>query len=245
MTGILISLGRLSVRELWISYQLLVIVAVLAIVGLLAPLAGVWLPRYLDPSAPVAATTQALGWYGVALAGASVLVAGMAARTIAADRARGSAAWVVSAPVSRGTFFVGWMIGVATPVAGGMLLSAVTAWFTIASLGAAADPARFAAASVAAGAYLIAAATIGLASGSKLDRGRATAVAAGIVLALAVAAWLAPFVAWLPPAATVRLVDIVVDPAALGAAVQLVGASIVLAGVAGYAGAALIGRAEL
>ena len=242
----LLSLGRLSVRDLWISYQLLLVISLLGVVGLAAPLAGVWLPRLLDPTAPVAALPQALTWYGISLGIASVVVAVVAARSMAVNRTRGTAAWLLTAPVSRASFFVGWMFGVSAAVLAGMVVSAMTAWFTFASLGAAADAARFLSAVLAATAYLVAAGTIGLVCGSAaLTRVRASIVAAVAVAALAVAAWVLPLLPWLPSAATVRFNDLVIDPAGVGIALQLFGASIVLIGIAGYVGTALLDRAEL
>lgn len=241
----LVSLGRLSVRDLWISYQLLIVVTLLGLLGLVAPLAGVWIPRLLDSTAPVAATTQALGWYGLGLTGAGVVVAVVAARRMAVNRARGTAAWLLAAPVSRGSFFAGWMIGIFAAVLAGMFVSATTAWFTVASLSTGVDAARFVSASIAATVYLFAVGTLGLALGSGMRRGRAAIVAGAIAAALGIVAWLVPLVPWLPSSATVRLVDLVIDPAGLGTALQLVGASIVAIGIAGYLGTLVLDRAEL
>lgn len=245
MMGTLTSLGRLSVRELWISYQLLIIVALLGLLGLLAPLAAVWIPRLLRPTAPVAATTQALTWYGLSLGVASVVIAAIAARSIAADRVRGTAAWVLAAPVTRATFFVGWMLGVASATAGGMVLSAVTAWFAIASLGAVPDAGRFSAAALSATVSIVASATIGLLYGAAFERGRATAGAAAVVAGLALVAWLIPLTPWLPSTSTVRFQDLVVLPSGIGMSLQVLGSAIAVIGVVGYGGTMAMDRAEL
>ena len=241
----LLSLGKLSVRELWISYQLLLVVALLGLIGLAAPLAAVWIPHLLNPAAPVTATTQSLFWYGISLAGAAAPVATVAARSFAADRLRGTAQWVMAAPVSRGSFFGGWMFGMATAVSGGMLLSALTAWFTIGSLGAAPDGTRFIAAAVAAAVYVFGASTLGLACGAALGKGRAGLIALLGAGALGAAAWFTGLVPWMPSSAAVHFERLVVELGGLGMALQLTGASIALIGAAAFVGTALLERAEL
>jgi ABC-type transport system involved in multi-copper enzyme maturation permease subunit len=241
----LLSLGKLSVRELWISYQLLLVVALLGLIGLLAPLGAVWIPHLLDPAAPVTATTQSLFWYGISLAGAAALVGLVAARSFAADRLRGTAQWVMAAPISRGSFFGGWMFGMAISVAGGMLLSALTAWFTIGSLGAAPDGTRFIGASVAATMYIFATSTVGLSCGAALGKGRAGMVALLVTAALGAAAWFAGLLPWLPSSAAVHFQRLVVELDGLGMALQLSGASIALMGAAAFVGTVLLERAEL
>ncbi|MFN2484178.1 MAG: hypothetical protein ABR509_04480 [Candidatus Limnocylindria bacterium] len=118
-------------------------------------------PGPAPPNAPVTATTQSLFWYGVSLAAAAAVVATIAARSFAADRMRGTRQWMMPAPISRGSSFGGSMFGVATAIAGGVLLSALTTWFTIGSLGSAPDGIRFIAAAVAAAMYIFSAAFLG------------------------------------------------------------------------------------
>ncbi|MDQ3879479.1 MAG: hypothetical protein M3295_00110, partial [Chloroflexota bacterium] len=239
----LLSLGKLSVRELWISYQLLLLVALLGLVGLGAPLGAVWIPHLLDPTAPVAATTTSLFWYGIALAAAAPVVGAIAARSFAADRLRGTADRVLAAPVPRGALFGGWMFGIATAVVGGMLLSALTAWFTIGSLGAAPDATRFAGASVAAATYVFGVATLGLCCGAGLDRGRAAFTALVLAAGLAGAAWFTGPLRWIPAASTVHFERLVVELQGLGVAFQVTGASIVLIGACAFIGILLLDRA--
>src|SRR3712207_4126557 len=91
----------MTLRDAWISYRLLLFVAALGTAGLAVPLAALWGPRFLDSSQPPPSTTAALTWYGTAIAVIGVLLAASAARTFARDRLRGTAAWVVAAPVPR------------------------------------------------------------------------------------------------------------------------------------------------
>ena len=240
----LLSLGRLSFRELWISYQLFLTLAVFGIIGIAAPLLA-WVSWLADPSIEVDPAVRGLVWYGLALTGASPIVAAIAARSIAMDRVRGTAAWVLAAPVSRATFFLGWLVGVTGVVVAGMALSGVTAWFTVAALGGMPDPVRFVVAVVASTVYQLAAATLGLLFGSALPRRQAAIMAIAVVGMLAFAAWFLPLEPWLPSSAAAHFAELVIVPEAMGLTVQVIGGSLLAIVVAGYLGTLVIDRAEL
>ena len=214
----------ITLREVWISYRLLLFVAALGTVGLAVPLAALWAPRLIDPARPPPSTVVALTWYGVALGGIAALLAASAARTLARDRQRGTAAWVLAAPVARGSFYRGWLVTFAFVALLGMAISAATAWLTLGSFGGAPDPVTFAAACGAAYAFLLVAAALGLVCGAFLPRGPAGLVAVTLTAALVVAGMLLPSIArWLPSAAVVRLAPLATGTSGLGASLEAFG----------------------
>lgn len=237
---------RLTLREVWISYRLLAFVALLGTAGLIVPLAALWLPRVLDPTQPPASTTVALTWYGLALAGVAVLLSASAARAFAHDRVRGTAAWVLATPVRRGAFYVSWLVAFTVVALVGMVISGTTAWLTLGSFGGAPDPVTYGLAVVAALSFLLVAAAIGLVCGAVLPRGPA-AVAAGILTVGAVAAGvLLPAAArWLPSAGVVRIAPMATGVDPINVAFQAIGIAFGAIAVLAALGTFAVERSDL
>ncbi len=127
------TLVALALRELWISFRLLLVLALLLIAGLPAAL----LPRPLTPDL-AGATPDPLEWLAIGLAAALSLVAGISAATNAAERTPGSAGWMVARTVPRTSIVLAWFAAFATLLVLGLLPAAFLAWV---SLGAAVPPA--------------------------------------------------------------------------------------------------------
>ena len=242
------ALARLTLREVWISYRLLVFVALLGGAGLVVPLVALWAPRFLERggAAPPPSTTVALTWYGYSIAVAAVLLAASAARTLARDRLRGTAAWVLAAPVPRGAFYLGWLVAFATVAVVGMVISGVTAWLTLGSFGGAPDPVMFAAASLAALAFLLVATALGLICGALLPRTPAALVAAVLTALLAAAPLLVPQAArWLPSGGIVRMASLATGVEGLGGSLQALGAAMAAVALLAAIGATIVERSDL
>ncbi|HYN63299.1 MAG TPA: hypothetical protein VES36_01740, partial [Candidatus Limnocylindrales bacterium] len=90
-----LTVAGLALRELWISFRLLVAVAALLLAAL---------PTALLPHAPVefAGTAWApLRLFAIGLGAALALVAGLSAAALAGERRRGTIGWLVNRAVPR------------------------------------------------------------------------------------------------------------------------------------------------
>jgi len=113
------TLTRMAVRELWISFRLLLLLTLPIAAGLLTVLLA------SDPDL----TQPTLAW---GLAGAATVAAGVAAAAWASERRRGTAAWLSLRAVPRASILIGWFAGLALPLlvgtaAGGLLVWMATA----------------------------------------------------------------------------------------------------------------------
>ncbi|MEO8246190.1 MAG: hypothetical protein ABI622_03635 [Chloroflexota bacterium] len=123
------TLARLAALELWTSFRLLGSLAILLASGGIAVAVGSVTAGSRGPL--VASAPPVAGWYGIALAVAVALVAGMVAGAFAADRARGFSGWLVSRTAPRSSLLVAWFgVGTALMVAGGAL-SGLIAWLAL------------------------------------------------------------------------------------------------------------------
>ena len=235
-----------TLREAWISYRLLAFVAVLGTAGLVVPLAALWLPRLIDPARPPPSTSVALTWYGTAVGVVAVLLAVSAARTFARDRQRGTAAWVLAAPVPRASFYRGWLVTFAVVALAGMAISAVTAWLTLGSFGGAPDPLAFGLAAVAAYAFLLVAAAIGLLCGALVPRAPAALLAGAVTAGMVAAGMLLPASArWLPSAGVVRMAPLATGVDGIGASVQALGVAFAAVALLAAIGTLIVERSDL
>ncbi len=240
------TVARVTLREVWITYRLLAFVAALGTAGLVVPLAALWIPRLVDVARPPPSTTVALGWYGTSIAFIAVLLAASAARTFARDRQRGTAAWILAAPIRRGAFYVGWLLAFSVVALTGMAISAVTAWLTLGSFGGAPDPLTFGMAALAAFAFLLVAAGIGLVCGALLPRAPAGLAAGALTAVLVVAGVLLPSIArWLPSAGVVRIAPLATGIEGIGASVQAVGVAFAAVALLAALGTIALERADL
>jgi hypothetical protein len=126
------ALLAIAVRELFISFRLLLVLALLLVAGLPVAL----LPHAVTPGL-AGAPPDALEWFGLGLAMALSLVAGIAAATLATERMRGSAGWMVVRAVPRATILLAWFCAFAMLLVIGLAPVGLLAWL---ALGAAVMP---------------------------------------------------------------------------------------------------------
>ena len=116
-----LTLARMAVRELWISFRLLVLLALPLAAGLLA------LFLSSDPDlAPLA-----LAW---GMAGVGILSAGIAAAAWAGERRRGTAGWLSLRAVPRASILVGWFAGLSLPLTVGIAAGGLLVWLATGAL---------------------------------------------------------------------------------------------------------------
>ena len=108
-------LTRLAVRELWISFRLLPLLALPVIAGLVALLVS------SDPDR----VQPTLAW-GMGVVAA--LAAGMAAAAWAMERRRGTAGWLSMRAVPRASILIAWFVGLAAPTLVGIAAGSVLVW---------------------------------------------------------------------------------------------------------------------
>ena len=109
------TLTRMAVRELWISFRLLLLLALPIAAGLLALLLS------SDPDL----TQPALAW---GLGAAATLAAGLAAAAWASERRRGTAGWLSLRAVPRASILIAWFAGLALPLLVGIAAGALLVW---------------------------------------------------------------------------------------------------------------------
>lgn len=240
----LLTVTGLAVRELWISFRLLVAVGAIVISAL---------PTALLTNAPedlVGGDWTSLRLFAVGLAAALALVAGLAAAALSGERRRGTIGWLVSRSVPRPMVVLGWFLAFALVLLLGLVPAGVLVWLTMGtatqSLG---GPASLAIPLLACWAGGAAAVALGLLLGSLLPRGPAALLTTALVVAALVPAALgvAPDLASTPsPATGLALIGELFEatrPIAdslRSAGLSLVGAAAVL-----VLGAAALGRADL
>jgi len=221
----------MALRELWISFRLLVVLGALLLAGLPAAL----LPAVMSPDL-AGAPPDPLNWLAVATAAAMALAAAAAAATLASERRRGTAGWMASRAVPRATIALSWFVAFALLLSIGLVPVAAVAWLALGPFllgGPGALVAATAATACAGGATL----AIGLLAGAALPRWPAAAVAAVAGTALLVPPAFGASGPWWLPADGVRVLaelDTAARPVADGlraAGVALGVAAVVLVGV--------------
>lgn len=121
---------RLALRELWISFRLLVLLAGFVAAGVVVAL----LP------APFATRGERLL---LAITAASALAGSIAAWSLAVERLTGRAGWLVSRSVPRTTLLGGWYVGIAGSTLVGLAATTAIGWFAL-PVGDVTEPARYA-----------------------------------------------------------------------------------------------------
>jgi len=119
-----LTLTRMAVRELWISFRLLLLLALPIAVGLLALL--------FPPDSGITQPALALGLAAVATA-----AAGVAAAAWASERRRGTAGWLSLGAVPRASILIAWFAGLALPLLVGTAAGGLLVWL---GTGVAPDP---------------------------------------------------------------------------------------------------------
>jgi ABC-type transport system involved in multi-copper enzyme maturation permease subunit len=112
--------ARLAVRELWISFRLLALLAAYVGVGAIVAL--------LPAPAPTMFGRLAIG-LGIAI----VVGAAVAADALGTERALGRAAWLVTRSISRSTLLIGWFVALAAVSLVGIGATAILAWLAVAT----------------------------------------------------------------------------------------------------------------
>ena len=224
---------RLAVRELWITFRLVV---------LLIAFVGVGTTVALLP-APLPTTMQRLA---AGLGAATLLVGGVAAWSIADERRHGRAGWLVTRSVSRGTFLGGWFVALSSVALSGLAAAAVLGWLAASGVSLRLDPGAYAAILAATAATLVAGVALGLVAGT-LFRPLLAAVLSILASALAVAvAWLVPQSAGLVPgAALLELAALTEGSVSLATAWRSAGAALLAAALLLGIARVALSRAEL
>jgi hypothetical protein len=162
------TVSRLALRELWMSFRLFVILVAYMAVGVGVSVVAAPLPDVL--------LRLALGL------GAATAVAGaVAAWSIAVERGRGRAGWLVARDVPRGTYLNGWFVTLVGATAIGHLTATVLGWFAAAAVAPRLEPSGYVAAAGATLAAAVAAVALGMLLGTMLSPLPATAVTLALV----------------------------------------------------------------
>ena len=120
----------LALRELWISFRLLLVVGVLIV----AAVPSAMLP-HTTPALAASPLESPLEWFAIGLALALGVVGGMAGAALSRERRRGSAGWLVIRAVPRPVILLGWFAAFALLLAAGLLPAATLVWLTVGGAG--------------------------------------------------------------------------------------------------------------
>ncbi len=224
---------RLAVRELWITFRLLALLAGFIGVGAVVALLPAPLPTVMER------LTLGLG-------AASILAGALAAWSFADERARGRAAWLVTRSVSRGTLLGGWFTALASLALVGTAVAGLLGWLTASAVSLRLDAGAFAAALAGAGATVPVPIALGLLVGTVLRGPLAVGVTVAVGAGLGALAWLVPGAGELVPgAAMVDLAAVREGATAQVAGLRSAGAALVATAVLLVVARLLLERAEL
>lgn len=235
MSGTVI-VARLALRELWITFRLLVILAAFVTAGAVVALLPAPLPVLLERLA-------------LALGAAILVVAVLSALAIADERRDGRAGWLVTRSVSRGAVLGGWFVALALLAVIGTGVAGVLGWLAASTVTLHVDPVAFGAAVAAVAATAVAAVAVGLLAGVVVPGRLAAVAAAAVVGAVGALAWLAsPSVAVpleLVPGAAIGALAGMDRADGAGVAWRSAGAALVAAGAILLLARVAIDRVEL
>jgi hypothetical protein len=190
------TLSWLVVRELWISYRLLAILGALLASGIAQALLPGAFPAVL----------------GVGLAAACAVAGFVAAGTVAAERRRGTAGWLIVRAVPRAHLAIAWFAGILPPVVLGLAAAVTLGWLAgSANLPDSVGMAAYAGVSAAALGAIVACAALGLLVGALVPAGLAGPTAATLAGLAALAGLVAGPAQPLLPAAGFGLMQGIVD----------------------------------
>jgi hypothetical protein len=164
----------LALHELWISFRLLLVMALV----LLSSLPAALFPHSTAPGVN-GAPLDSLGWYAMALAAALALTAAVAAATVAAERRSGPAGWLVGRTVPRASVLLAWFAAFDVVLVIGLVPAGVVGWLSIQDALPPTGPGSYVAALAASATGGMAAIALGLAAGTVLGP-----IAAGIATLL-------------------------------------------------------------
>ena len=164
--------ARLALRELWITFRLLGLLALYIGSGVLAALLA----------APPATTLARLG---LGLAVASIAGGIVAAWSLGRERRLGRAGWLTTRSIPRSTIVAGWFTALALVTIAGLAAAGILGWLAHAPPAGGLDATAFAAALVAVAGAACALAALGLLLGALLGppaAAAATALAGALVI---------------------------------------------------------------
>ena len=224
---------RLAMRELWITFRLLALLAGFIGVGALVALLPAPLPAVMERLA-------------IGLGAASIVAGSLAAWSFSDERVRGRAAWLVTRSVSRGTLLGGWFAALVLVALAGTAVAGLLGWLTASAVSLRLDPGAFAALFAGVAATVPVAVAAGLLVGTVLRGPLAVAATVAIGAGLGALAWLAPGAGELVPgAALVDLAALREGVSAQVAGLRAAGASLIATALLLVAARLVLERAEL
>lgn len=224
---------RLAVRELWITFRLLALLAGFIGVGALVALLPAPLPMVMER-------------LGLGLGAASILAGALAAWSFADERARGRAAWLVTRSVSRGTLLGGWFAALASLALAGTAVAGLLGWLTASAVSLRLDAGAFATALAGVAATVLVPIALGLLIGTLLRGPLAIGATVAIGAGLGALAWLVPGAGeFVPGAAMVDLAALREGVAAPVAGLRAAGVALVATALLLVAARLVLERAEL
>jgi ABC-type transport system involved in multi-copper enzyme maturation permease subunit len=161
----LAALSWLALRELWISFRLLILLGACLVAGIAQALVPQTFPTLLS----------------LGLAATGVIAAFLAAVTLSGERDSGTAAWLVIRTVPRGHLVVGWLLAYLVPLLAGVTAAAALGWLAGGiALPLPVDPVAYAGVAAAVLGAMLASVALGLLAGVVLPRGAAALAAAAL-----------------------------------------------------------------
>lgn len=182
----------LAIRELWISFRLIALLAAFVGAGAVVALLPATLPAML-------------GRLAVGFGAATLLAGAVAAWSIAGDRVGGRAGWLVGRSVPRQTLVTAWFAAITGVALLGMATAAVLGWLAATAVSPSLDPVGFAATAAGIGTGVAAAVALGLVAGVLLPPRAAAPMAIVLAAAVGMAAWMVPDARPLLPGASIPL----------------------------------------
>ena len=220
---------RLALRELWISFRLLLLLA--AYVGAGAVVA-------LLPAAP----STVLLRLAIGVAAAMVAGAAIAGWSLSRERSLGRAAWLATRSIPRGTILVGWFAALTLVSMLGIAAAGVLGWLAASAPGGRLDPLAFGLSFAAIACGALGMLALGLLVGTLLRPFAAAAVAAVAGISLAGAAWVADPRVASPLELLTQLPQL---PSPISVALQGAGAALVVAALLLFLARVAIDRIDL
>ncbi|MGH2428775.1 MAG: hypothetical protein ACRDGV_07820 [Candidatus Limnocylindria bacterium] len=230
---LIMTMAWLALRELWISPRLLVLLVPFISAGALAAL----LPM---------SVSDATDRFAAALGVATMIVAAVAATSLATERRLGRAGWLVSQAVPRGSLLAGWLVAICAATLPALAAAGLVAWLALSESPRAPAAGSFALDLVAVGCGTLAAAALGLLAGTTLSSVAAPVVALLICCGVAAVTIAAPAIgSLLPGAGHQALAGLPDTPRPLGGALQAAGVSLGAAAILLAVARAAFERADL
>lgn len=236
----LLALVGLAAHELWISYRLLLLLTL--------PLLGGLAVGAIPPDlAGLRAVDGAARWYAVSLCASVGIGAAVVSGTLAAERRRGTIAWMVVRAVPRSTVQLAWFVVVGGVMVVGIALGATAAWLTaIEQLAEIPDAAPLVAATIAAAAAALVALAAAMVVGAlPLTPGPATLLSLLLSVGMLATSVMVPLTAPLPTGGLGLLADLSRSTRPIADAFQSTGTALVAIAILLVLAVVTLDRADL